>query len=538
MLTWKEWGSKALQAARQGGRRILLLLPSGRVGKEELERAFAPLNTQVERFVYICAEQADRPELYRRYGAGGEIAAVLSPAGAVLLSARDLSDLPKLLTDGLTAPPHADPAQDSVAVWSGAVTTEKTPPLSDDRPQKFRDALVSAARPLSCDPQALEFLLYWVRERGDEPAKNRLVSELSGLVERGPFDKKAGAFLEGDLPTLGVNAVFARLYYDAHAVTGVESFRQTGRSIVEFVVRELFDADSRAFRHQPSPAGRLYADANAMAALALQRAAAAGEGPAYAQAADEALAALRERFYDPMLGVIHRHAPDGELVYGLLGDAAASALAFTEAFLRSGHKPHREFADQLMQWLFQELWDRDRGGFLDGVARADDVGLLREPRPGGWADQAAAFEALWRLHHLKGNANYKRWLDWGLRAVQPPLDAPGGAGLARVQDMLARGRADFELVGKRGEEGTESLLSAVGRCYAPRRVVSFVDPDDQDYILAHKLSGALPRLFACGPDLRAIDSTDQPGEVPRLVDRVTQLSTAPKAAAEGERYHT
>jgi len=91
-------------------------------------------------------------------------------------------------------------------------------------------------------------------------------------------------------------------------------------------------------------------------------------------------------------------------------------------------------------------------------------------------------------------------------------------GFARVQDMLARGRMDLELVGRMDDPRTEELLTAVNRLYLPRKIVSFVDPDDQDYILAHRLEAeSYPRLFACAADLRPIASAERPQDVPAAI---------------------
>jgi uncharacterized protein YyaL (SSP411 family) len=263
------------------------------------------------------------------------------------------------------------------------------------------------------------------------------------------------------------------------------------------------------------------ADGNALAALALLRAAPFGF-PDAAESAAKALAFLQARLYDPLLGLVHSQGGGGESVHGLLGDAAWTALAFTEAFLATGVRQHREFADGLLRFMFQELWERDGGGFLDRVLRAEDPLILRETRVDPDLN-AVALEACWRLHHLKGNSNYRRWLDWGLRGAWPAagLTASGSAGLARAADMAARPRLDFELVGRPGETRAAALLAALRRRCLPRAIVSFVDPDDQDYILAHRLTAdTYPRLFGCGADLRRLADAETPDQVGAVVDAV------------------
>ncbi|MBI3566099.1 MAG: hypothetical protein HY079_12950, partial [Elusimicrobia bacterium] len=237
---------------------------------------------------------------------------------------------------------------------------------------------------------------------------------------------------------------------------------------------------------------------------------------------------LQTRLYDPLLGLVHASGGGEEAVHGLLGDAAWTALASTEAYLATGDKRHREFADGLLRFLFQELWERDGGGFLDRVPRPDDPAILREPRLDP-ALNAVSLEVCWRMHHLKGNMNYRRWLDWGLRGAWPAAagDPARLAGLARIADMQARGRADFELIGRLGEPRAMGLLAALRRQSLPRALVSFVDPDDQDYILAHKLTAdSYPRLFGCGSDLRRLADAAAPEGVPAVVAAVRAAEAA------------
>ncbi len=99
--------------------------------------------------------------------------------------------------------------------------------------------------------------------------------------------------------------------------------------------------------------------------------------------------------------------------------------------------------------------------------------------------------------------------------------------MARAADIVARGRADFELVGRPAEAKALALLAALRRCHAPRAIVSFVDPDDQDYILAHKLEAdSYPRLFGCGRDLRRLADAAEPDGVPAVVAAVRAAEAA------------
>ncbi len=517
-MTWLSWSPEAF--ARAKAQRKPLLVALGPLPHEALRS----VEREIEgRFVAVLADPQVRPDAAARIGA--DRAVVLGAdggrRGALALPSTDLgAALARLAAEASEA---AAPGGPSGPVWTGAV---RETPLAAP-PDAARVGRAFAALTTVADPsdETLEALLYAASERGDAAARAALERGLGAMLDAS-WDPGRRMFHARLGPPLTLHARRARLLWDAHALTGDARWRTAAAAATDFLLHALRDRGTGAFRVAPDAA--VYpADGNALAALAMLRAAAFGV-PDAAETASRTLGFLQARLYDPLLGLVHAQGGEGESVHGLLGDAAWTALAFTEAFLAGGVKQHREFADGLLRFLFQELWERDGGGFLDRVARADDPAILREPRVDP-ALNAVALEVCWRLHHLKGNANYRRWLDWGLRGAWPSADedAAALAGLARAADMAARGRADFELVGRPGEARSAALLAALRRLYTPRAIVSFVDPDDQDYILAHKLEAdSYPRLFGCGSDLRRLADAGEP-------ERVADVAAAVRAA-EGQ----
>ena len=522
-MTWLSWSPEAFARAKAQGKPVLAVL--GPLPPEALRAAEGEIS---RRFVPVLADPQTRPDAAARIGA--DCAVVLgadgSRRGVLSLPAPDLgAALERLALEaaagsagsGKTSPEPLTP------VWTGAVR-EKPHEAS---PDAARVADVFAALPSVADPSddVLEALLYAASERGDAAARAALDRGLAAMLDDS-WDPSRRAFHPRAGSPLAVHARRARLLWDAHAFTGEPRWRDAASAATSHLLHVLREPGVGAFRAAPGAA--IYpADGNALAALALLRAAAFGVAEA-ADAASRTLTFLQTRLYDPLLGLVHAQGGEGEAVHGLLGDAAWTALAFTEAFLAGGVKQHREFADGLLRFLFQELWERDGGGFLDRVPRADDPAILRETRVDP-ALNAVALEVCWRLYHLKGTTNYKRWHDWGLRGAWPAGGSDAGrlAGLARAGDIAARGRADFELVGRHGEAKSESLLSALRRHYAPRAIVSFVDPDDQDYIMAHKLEAdSYPCLFGCGADLRRLADAREPEGVGAVVAAVRKAEVS------------
>lgn len=512
-MTWLSWSPEAFAQAKTLGKPVLAAL--GPLPPEDLKLAEGAIS---RRFVAVLADPQTRPDAAARIGA--DRAVVLGADG----SRRGQLDLPTANLEAALEKLAADAAVPSGSGdvlpepgWTGAVR-EKPHAAA---PDAERIAEVFAALPSIENPtdEVLETLLYAASERSDAAARAALEKGLAGMLDAS-WDAGRRAFFPRTGPALLVHARRARLLWDAHAFTGDKRWGDAAAAATSVLLHVLREPGLGALRAAPGVA--VYpADGNALAALALLRAAAFGV-PDSADAASRALTFLQTRLYDPLLGLVHSQGGDGEAVHGLLGDAAWTALAFSEAFLAGGVKQHREFADGLLRFLFQELWERDGGGFLDRVPRADDPAILRETRVDPSLN-AVALKVCWRMHHLKGNANYKRWLDWGVRGAWPAdgADPARLAGLARAADLAQRGRAHFELVGRRGEAKSEALLNAFRRHYAPRAIVSFVDPDDQDYILAHKLEAdSYPRLFGCGADLRRLADAEDPKDVGAVVAAV------------------
>jgi uncharacterized protein YyaL (SSP411 family) len=513
-IGWEEWGPEAFSRSKRERKQVLLRLVSGAAIEPPLASALAEIVSR--RFVPVLVDARQRPDVFYRYIAApvaGEeslpVIRILSGDGEPLYPAAGESDLEAAIRKFAADYQPKSENADAVPAWTGAVGGPSLKELDASFPARSLSRIKNLKAATDVAPQwqpdACRLLTYAASEWADGEALARLEETLAA------FGIPATAW--EDAPAM---AGIARAYWDLHALTGSTAHVRIAWLYTRKLCEEYYDAKEGYFRERPGGGEQpRYADVTAAAVLALLRAADFhGQEHCY-DIAEHVLHQLKTKMYDPVLGMIHARTPR-TVVYGLLEDNALALLAFTEAFLMTGHKPYREFADELGRLLFQEYWDRDAGGFLDRSPQNGDIGLLklrRRPLQGN----AAALEGIWRLSELKGNANYKKWVRFALQS----LTASGGEpdpGLARLQDILTKGRMDFELVGLLSDAKTDALLSALSRQCLPRKIVSFVDPNDQDYILAHKLEApAYPRLFACGPDLKRLADTDDPAKVPELV---------------------
>ncbi|MFA6316311.1 MAG: DUF255 domain-containing protein [Elusimicrobiota bacterium] len=522
-MVWNEWDRRAFERAERERKPVFLHLASS------TSRLSATVDAVYDRpqvasliasrFVPVRVRAEDRPDLARRFGTPDASPVVLDHSGEAVstLSFFSPEDLAEAL--GRAADACARPA---------GVPTKASPrpaPLSELDPARPAAVLAGLkferADAFPC-AESLELLLYAAREWKSPEVAETLKFQLARLVRSDVWDQKDRLFCRPDeVARVDVNAVLCRIFLDASAVTGEASLRETGLSMAAALLKGFYDDRSGAFRLVPETSSRVfYADANAMAAICMLRAAALGKGGEWREAADRSLVFLIN-MVDMEKGVAHRW--DGRAaIHGLLGDNAWAVLALTESFLSRGNKPHRELADAILKILFQQFWEGERGGFLDRAPVDDDAPALKVPVMPG-ALNAVALEGAWRLNHLKGNVHYGRWTAAALKSVIPAVEPEpcASAALSRVQDMLSRGRMDLELVGRIGDAATEEMISAVNSHYLPRKIISFVDPDDQDFILPHKLkTQTWPKLFGC-IDLRPKFEASRPGEVDALLEAIS-----------------
>ena len=534
-ISWQEWGPAVFEQAAREGKPVLLQVVDPALWPWS-SFADVPQELNSQRLIPVRVSAYERPDIGRCYGKN--VLSLLTADGRQIPIASSYKyagpqDQPlspaevekakvgflKALWQEVDAYRPADGASGETrtkAVWTGAVGEFKTRKLQPDGPKSVLKGLkVQKDSVLHFN----ELLIYGAHEWGDQESQKLGVDLWAKEIgPRSSLDKFSGdkdRFVRVLCTDLASHIKYTDQCWKAHSLATNDLFKEAAFQAVTFLTEQYFDQKARAFKMliEGEPVLHL-ADANALAVLTLLQAWAHLGKEHYFDLAEEVLHSLEKKMYDPVLGMIHCQAPGRDVVHGLLSDNALTMLAFTEAYLMTGHKPYREFADQLGRFLFQEMWEREYGGFLTRANKKEDVGPLKEPRLDA-RENAVAFEAVWRLSEIKGSHNYRKWVDWGLKSPALPENDPD---LSRIQDMLTQGRMELELVGVLSDPKTEALLAAVNKLYLPRKIVSFVDPNDQDYILAHKLEApSYPRLFACGPDLKRVADTDDPAKVPEII---------------------
>ncbi len=389
----------------------------------------------------------------------------------------------------------------------GALSGASKPALDFD-PHFFSRVLAGCETHLSQNQspnlELLGFLLYAAAEKKEisqELVKNKLLETAQRFSNPQSFLPAASE------QNFFVAAQWTRLFFDAFSLFQIEKFRESGRSLIEFL-DGFYDSQLGFFVSSKEKEPGKALD-NALGAWAFLSAWPHLKNQGIQKKAEHALKFIQEKLYDPLLGLVSQFPPNSSsLEYGRLADSSWAALALTEAYLQSGNKSYRDFADTLAKYLFQELWDRDKGAFLSRPGMESSQG---DVSPRLILDNAIALEALWRLGYLKGQNTYFKWIDLALHRFLDQADSAADAAvyLAKILDMRLQGRIELEIVGRSNQAAFQKILETLASLYAPRKIISFIDPDDQDYILAHGLDAeSYPRLFGCVDLKRRADTAE------------------------------
>jgi len=387
--------------------------------------------------------------------------------------------------------------------------------------------------------EVLEFLLYAVKEWPESQAEALLSRTLLQTAKSALFDAPEGGFFEFDLQKkLETNARLSRLYLEAYSLCGEPLFREAASKTLTYLRQVLYDPQWGAFcngqagdvsyyrlplqdrlkRSSPPVERVFYTGSNAMAVLALIKAAATLTDELYEQMTVRILQFVKERLLDQNRGVCRCLGEDGTVeAPGFLSDYAWTGLAFLEAYQYFAHEEYKEFADWLLKQMLQNLWDRNSAGFLN-VPREDAAVPSSEKPPLG---NAVAMDLLWRLSYIQGNSAYRKWMGLSLKSLLPLVQTESRwfAPYAQLMDMYNKGRVEISLVGKRGDHKTKALIVMLHSLYVPRRVLSFVDPSKMDFILSRGFQGPYPRFFVCREG-RCIGSATNSLELEQVLSQV------------------
>jgi uncharacterized protein YyaL (SSP411 family) len=407
MVEWEPWGREAFARAVREQKPVLLSIHAAWCQAcHDMDRATyadpAVADLVRRRFVPVRVDADHRPDINERYNLGGwpttaflTASARLIAGGTYVAAGRMASVLAEVAdTYASRAAEWAD-APDAEAPATSAATDECDVDEAIERVYASFDDEYGGFGLEPKFPHAAPLRLAMALARDDGEARWRAAAERTldamwdGLWDaaRGGFCRYAATRDWQQAPPeklLDTNAALLGVYADAAATLGRPEDRDRTGAIAAFITGTLADVRGGYFG---SDADRvLYADANAAAASALFAAAGVLDDAALSRQALASFERVLLACYRPGGGIAHE--PDG--VRGLLADQVAAMAALLDAHDLTGGEPYAMMAEELGHFVVARLAGERSEGFVDRVAAADDIGLLRSPRTPFVANAEAA----------------------------------------------------------------------------------------------------------------------------------------------------
>ncbi|MDQ3226436.1 MAG: thioredoxin domain-containing protein [Chloroflexota bacterium] len=285
--------------------------------------------------------------------------------------------------------------------------------------------------------------------------------------------------------------------------------QRTGKSTdtIQTLLRSAQDKlrAARAQRAAPFVDRTRYTNWNAMMASAMFRAAAVLGDDWCRHHALLTLTRLRDETGE---GDRVAHTPGG--IHGLLDDQVQTAAAALDAYETTGTREWLEWAARLMERVWTDYWDGDRGGLFDTArGRAGEEGLLPArakpvqdtptPSPNGVAGIVVA-----RLHEFTGDARWKQRGEALVRAFAGRAAELGlyAAAYLSAVDWQLNPATHLVVVGDSGDPLAAGMYHEALSAFLPRRVTQLLVPDapGRDSLppaLRGMITGHAPRAYAC-----------------------------------------
>jgi uncharacterized protein YyaL (SSP411 family) len=282
----------------------------------------------------------------------------------------------------------------------------------------------------------------------------------------------------------------------------------------------LRDREARERHGAPPCDPTIFANWNAMAAMALFKTGVVLGEERWSEQALRTLDFLVEHLFDERAGMYHYwdgapHLP------GMLGDQAYTLLALVSATQYAGDTRYLAVAEKLANLSIEHLRS-DSGAFYDTRYDPYARGVLRR-RDRSILENSVMAEALLRLSHLLRDGDYADCARDALVAFVNDYKRYGHyvAGYARAIDLLFHVPVHVTVVGAWDAPQTRALVRAAFRPYVASRVVQTLDPA-RDPVLLDRFGlppgEGEPRAYV-QRGRESYAETSDPGRLPALMTR-------------------
>jgi uncharacterized protein YyaL (SSP411 family) len=328
------------------------------------------------------------------------------------------------------------------------------------------------------DSEGVEGRFYlWTADEVEEAVGKKGLEALSEIFNIKP----GGNFTDptGEAPE-GANVLYLGEEGEA-LLTGRPGWTRKKQAEEAEALRErMFEA--RSGRVRPFRDDKVLADLNGLMIASLALGARAFGHEEYAFAARRAADFVLERL-----------RPDGKLLHRWRGgEAGIRAGADDYAFLVWGllelyetvfDPRYLKAATELMDEFIEVLWDEESGGFF---LMAEGSGMPVRPKELADASipssNSVAVLDLIRLARMTGRGDLEEKAHAAASVFSGHVKrSPEGYAMFMASlDFVMGPSREVVVVGKTGDKGTREMLSALGRIFAPRKVVVFVPAEEKD----------------------------------------------------------
>jgi uncharacterized protein YyaL (SSP411 family) len=531
-IPWRTWSPEAFAEAQARKKPVLLCISALWCGWSHRmdEEAYSDGLVQqlISRdFIPIRVDADWRPEIDRRYNRGGwPTTAFLSPegellAGATYVPTAELRDfLVQFSEEYLRDQERILARLRELAQRREEAAKEQVRPgvLTPQIPARCAELVFAAfdrtnggfgTAPKFIHGEALQFALEWAQQTLDLNLAALVKYTLESMLLSPLYDREDGAFFryandaEWEQPeherTLEENMLLAALYARASHVFREPAFLEVARSVLAYAQRVLQDPATGAFygsvfaspEHYGLPSAQrqaqppllvdkaIHAKPNAVAASACVEAYQASLEPRYLAVARQVLDFLWDHLWDPTRGLAHNwlHGPH---VWGWLPDQTFAALAMLDTYEVSGERIYLERARSLAEHILRAHHDPATGGFWDlaNDVRQQETGLLRQPQE-LMLDVAFTGLLFVRLWRLLDEERYREVATHALANYAGIFAAFGhfAAPYGQAVDRLLREPVVITVVGPANAPETQTLFQAALQVHTPGQITRLWDSE-------------------------------------------------------------
>ena len=539
LVDWQPWGPAAFAKAQEEDKPVLLSISAVWCywchAMDETTYTDADVQEIIqENFVAVRVDNDHRPDINSRYNVGGwPTTGFLTGHGGLIGGATYLppDQLISMMAELIDAYKNDRPtlytqARDLLGRRRDyARRTVAGPELDEivvDRVSRIVAGAYDAtnggfgSEPKFPNASIVRFINHLYRTSGENFYSSMLIKTLDGMSQGQVWDEVDGGFFrhcaQADWTQpqhekmLEDNLNLTREFLDASILLERPQYRETAKQTINYLMAQLFDPAAPGFRGSqgahseyysldpdqrvdgdaPAPDPSCYTNNNALAVTVLMNAA--------WKLGDMSLQATALQILDKLDSA----AQSGSLshVYSAEGSSDAPALftdwawlltALTQAHGNTANEAYLTRAVAVAQYMVENYFDQDGGGFFDIAEEEDQVGHLTV-REKALADNTVAAEAMIRLHQATRNDDYQQIAEATLSAFVEGYRENGefAAEYGLAVHLLKNPMVEVTVEGNPEDAGCQELVAAAARLPQPNLdIKTLIAAEDNPTALAH-----------------------------------------------------